>query len=140
MAEQESELLVNFVARSTLGGPKWKIVLVEQGPWLDVEKELRRLQDRLYDCVDVVLDGKLAEKFPASNGADIVIRLDCYDVPKTPVQKLFGKFAETIIDHPDNKAAIEKSTCISALFFELNFDLDPDEYAKRGATQGDQST
>ena len=140
MEEKESQLLVNFVARPTSDNNRWKVVLVEQGPWLDQESELRRVQARLYDCVDAALDGRFAEKFPDSSGSDILIRLDCYDVPKSLMQKVFDIFAETITEHPDNKSALKKSPYVSTLSFELNFDLDPEEYFKRRATQGGLST
>lgn len=35
------------------------MVLVEQGPWdeADVTQHLRRVQDRLYDYVEIAIDG-----------------------------------------------------------------------------------
>lgn len=133
MKNGESELVVNFVGKPTSDCNKWKMVLVEEGPWLNVETELRRLQDRLYDCTDAVVEGQFAQRFPDSKGADILIRLDCYNVPKLPVRAIFDKFAEAITEHPNNQLAVRASQYVASFSFELNFDLDPDEYAKRRA-------
>jgi hypothetical protein len=54
------------------------LVLVEEGPWDpdETDVQLRRIQDRLYDCVDAAVDGHLAGKYPDSRGKPVVIRLD----------------------------------------------------------------
>jgi len=58
------------------------MVLVEQGPWNNpVDDHLRALQDRVYGCLDAALDGQLAEQFPKAASKQIIVRIDCYDVP-----------------------------------------------------------
>jgi len=46
------------------------IILVETGPWPSgaEEREVRRIQDRLYDCVDLAVDGHLARNTPTQGG------------------------------------------------------------------------
>ena len=65
---KERDTVVNFVSR-TDDPNEWRMVLVEQGPWNGgSERELRRIQDRLYGCLDAAIDGQLAEQFPETRG------------------------------------------------------------------------
>jgi hypothetical protein len=68
------------------------VILVEAGPWAPgtEERELRRIQERLYDCVDVAVDGHLAAKYPDSRGRPIRIQLDTYDIPEELLRPFFG--------------------------------------------------
>jgi hypothetical protein len=114
-------MTVDFVTR---GEGEWKMVLVEQGPWRGpVDEQLRRIQDRLYGCLDAVLDGQLAAKFPESLNKRIVIRLDCYDVPKEEVATFFDKFAKGVFGIRDYRHALDVSQFVSEFAFEVNFDL-----------------
>src|SRR5262249_35627295 len=79
------------------------LYLVEQGPWPNdrLEAELRRVQDRLYNCVDALVDGQFARTFPESMGKPAVIRLDCYDTPEKPVRAFFERFKKAITDNAE---------------------------------------
>jgi hypothetical protein len=114
--------LVEYVA----GGPSanhWRIVLVEQGPWrASITDELLRVQDRLYDCVDAVLDGQLADKVPESTGATVTIKLECYGVPGEEVKNLFKAFSEGVFQIPDYKKASANCAYVRDIRFELNID------------------
>lgn len=71
------------------------LTLVEQGPWEEqsTKMELTRLQDRLFDCLDVVRGGALYERFPEAKTAKaIVIRLHCYNTPAVECRSLFAAF------------------------------------------------
>lgn len=98
------------------------LVLVEEGPWLPemVEAELKRLQERLYDAVDVVVDGHLARSYPDSFGRMALIRLDCYDIPNEPVQKFFAKFSASIAGSEEIARDLDSNKTVSAIDFELN--------------------
>jgi|ERR1041385_2977010 hypothetical protein len=114
--------VVDFVARGD-SPDEWKLVLVEQGPWNDpVEANLRRLQDRLYGCLDAALDGQVAEKFPESKGKKVTIRLDCYNVPREPVSEFFDKFSSGALSIPDYREALGKSPFVKEFGFEITFD------------------
>ena len=72
------DLVVDFVARGNTDD-EWRMVLVEQGPWHPpFVNELRRLQDRLYECVEAAPGGQLAVKFPDSHGKRVDVQLDGY--------------------------------------------------------------
>jgi hypothetical protein len=114
--------VVEFVARGASAGD-WSVVLVEQGPWpASVSDELLRVQDRLYNCVDAVLDGQLAQEFPESKGAAITIRLDCYNVPAEEVKTFFKAFSEGIFEIPDYRQARIDCPFARDIRFELNID------------------
>ena len=74
----------------------WAVTLVEQGPWSegDCDDRLSALQDRLWGCFETITLGLLANKYPDSLGAKVVIRLHCYDTPHVPCLSLFEAFAD----------------------------------------------
>jgi hypothetical protein len=114
--------VVDFVAKGDTA-EEWKMVLVEEGPWAgSVEDHLRRVQARLYGCIDAALDGQLAAQFPESMGKRIVIQLDCYKLPKSEVTEFFGKFSGGVLSARDYSKALKESQFISGISFELNFD------------------
>ena len=95
------------------------LVAVEQG---DGSTDcLRRLQERLHDYVEIAVDGFLAEKYPESKGKSVVIRLDCYDVPREICEQFFFRFAEHIHASPEIQAAIAKHRHIKDIDFEFNW-------------------
>ena len=97
------------------------MVLVEQGPWdSPVDDHLRALQDRVYGCLDAALDGRLAEQFPKAANKNIIIRVDCYDVPKVEVDEFMGRFSEGIHELPDYSPQL--SQWVRSFTFEVNHD------------------
>jgi hypothetical protein len=113
---------VDFVARAV--GDGWSLVLVEQGPWRaeEVDAHLRRLQDRLYDCVDVVLDGTFAERYREASGRPIVIRVDGYDLPEESVRQFFARFAGDVLQLPEYATALAASNVVPSIAFELSLE------------------
>jgi hypothetical protein len=112
---------VDFVARGATSG-QWQMVLVESGPWEDLEPNLRRIQERLYGCLDAALDGKLAERFPESLGKEVVIRLDCYNVPRDEVLAFFDRFSHGVVALADYKHALGPGKFVKRISFEVTFD------------------
>lgn len=98
------------------------LVAVEQGPWAtdEITSELSRLQDRLYDFIDVAVDGHLADKYPDSSGKTITIRLDCYNTPEEHVTGFFRRFVSTVNCSEEISEAIERQGFVAKLEFELN--------------------
>lgn len=96
------------------------MVLVE-GPWDGaVEEHLRSLQDRIFGCLDAALDGQLAEQFPEAKGKEVVVRVDCYDVPRSDVEAFVYRFANGLAALPDYSTVA--SPFVRQLRFEVNFD------------------
>jgi hypothetical protein len=98
-----------------------KMILVEEGPWETgaILDNLRALQERLYNCVDAVVDGHVAERFPDSKGKDVVIQLDCYDIPED-VAPFFERFANHIRSSAEVEADMKRQGFVRALRFECN--------------------
>ena len=97
------------------------MVLVEEGPWEGpIEEYLRALQDRLYGCLEAALDGQLAEQFPKAANKNVVVRLDCYDVPRAEVVEFMERFSEGVLALPDFSA--EASSWVKSFSFEVNHD------------------
>lgn len=116
-----SPTTVDFIARGDLPD-QWQMVLVEEGPWPGpLNEELRRIQERLYGCIDAALDGLLAEKFPDSYGKEIEIRLDCYDLPKVEISEFFERFSEGVFCIEDYRKALSQSKFVAAISFRINF-------------------
>lgn len=121
----EREIVIDFVARGQ-DSHEWMMVLVEQGPWNGpLEAELRRIQDRLYGCLDAILEGQLAQTFPESTGKSVVVRLDCYDVPRDEVEDFFQRFSGGVFSIEKNRLALERCKFVRAITFQVNFDLAP---------------
>jgi hypothetical protein len=76
----------------------------------------------LYGCIDAALDGKLVEKFPESKGKQIVIQLDCYNLPRKEVADFFDSFSEGIFSIPDYQKSLKNSPYIKGISFEINFE------------------
>ena len=113
------DVMVNFIAfdetRDTC-----LMVLVE-GPWSgQTEEHLRALQDRMYGCLEAALDGQLARQFPDAQGKPVVVRIDCYDVPRQEVDEFVVRFADGIGTLPDYAAGA--SPYVAAFRFEVNHD------------------
>ena len=116
-----TEFTVDFIVKEP-DESLWRMVLVEEGPWpsKDTESNLRRIQERLYHCVDVALDGGLWRLFPDSYGKLVVVQLDCYNVPEHDVREFFERFSAGALSAPNYAAALKNTPYLSGLSFELN--------------------
>ena len=113
------ELTVNFI---TFDEPRdaCLMVLVE-GPWAGpTEGHLRALQDRMYACLEAALDGQLTGQFPDARGKTVVVRLDCYDLPREEVDAFVSRFSTGVSNMTDFDT--EASPYVSAFRFEVNHD------------------
>lgn len=118
----EGTTIVDFVAKGSTPD-QWKMVLVEEGPWIvPVSEQLRRVQERLYGCIDAALDGQLAEKFPESKGKQIIIQLDCYNLPQNEVTSFFDAFSKRVFSVPDYQKALKNNPYVKSISFEINFE------------------
>lgn len=123
-------VVVDFVAKGHHEN-EWRMVLVEQGPWTEpFEDELRRVQGRLYACIDAAIDGQLAEKFPQTLRQRVIIQLDGYGLPKDEVRGFFDRFAAGISTLPDYRQALLASSYVTDIAFKLNLDDTPNSAAQ----------
>ena len=122
-----AEVTVDFVARDQPHGG-WSLVLVEHGPWHcdDVSEHLRRIQERLYTCLDAALDGAVAAQFPESRDKPLVIRVDAYNVAADQLRAFFRNFSQQVPLLPDYARALSAREFFPSVSFELNVrDLQP---------------
>lgn len=118
----ERTTIVDFVARGDTPN-EWKMVLVEEGPWADsIDDQLRRLQERMYGCIDAALDGQLAESFPESKGKRVIVHLDCYNVPRAEVEDFFRRFSSGVLSLEDYRQALEHNEFVQGIGFGISFD------------------
>jgi hypothetical protein len=98
------------------------LILVETGPWKagTEDGELRRIQGRLYDCVDVAVDGHLAATYPKSRGRPVRIQLDTYDIAEGLVRPFFDRFADHVNTWAEVQQAIQAKRNVTSLTFEYN--------------------
>lgn len=118
----ERAIIVDFVAKGK-SPDEWIMVLVEEGPWIDsIDQQLRRIQERIYDCIDAALDGKVADTFPDSNDKHVIIRLDFYNAPRVEVEEFFNRFSAGVLDVDDYRIALNQNRFVRSIGFEINFD------------------
>jgi hypothetical protein len=118
----ERTTFVDFVAAGDTRDA-WRMVLVEEGPWAgSTDGQLRRVQRRMYGCIDAALDGLLAERFPESKGCLVVVRLDCFDVPRAEVDAFFQRFSSGVFSLDGYRQALEKNAFVRGIEFEISFD------------------
>lgn len=115
------EVTIDFVVRDQPHGG-WTLVLVEQGPWPedDVTEQLRRLQDRLYACLDAVFEGQIAEKFPDSRGLPLMIQIDAYDIESGELPAFFDRFTTGIWTLPDHRKFLAAQRDYPGIQFKLH--------------------
>ena len=112
-----AEITVDFVAFDDERNA-CRLVLIEEAWESAVEDHLRHLQERLFGCLDASLDGQVAELFPKSLGRMIVLQIDCYGLPRKPIDEFVRRFSIGINDLPDY--SVESSPYISGFQFEVH--------------------
>ena len=112
---------IDIVTRSRDGS--FNLILVEQGPWPESEvfANIKRLQERLYDVIDVALDGLLVDQFPEIKGKPVTIRLDCYDTARQETQLLADAMAERIATSTEIEEAIREKGFASGIRLQYSW-------------------
>ena len=95
------------------------MVLVEEGPWLNShEDHLRVLQGRLYDYLDIVIDGGLAAKFPESDGASVEILVDALNTPSGVIPAFVRHFESAVRSSHEYSSSIGDSSYVNSVVFD----------------------
>jgi hypothetical protein len=111
---------VDFIAKGRLPN-EWMMVLVEEGDWSDIDGRLHRLQDRLYDCIDAVLDGQMAEKYPESTATDILIQVEFFNAPEDKVAPFVERFSKGVFSVSDYADALRCCRFAKSISIGANF-------------------
>ena len=100
------------------------VYLVETGPWSDASNErLEKLQGRLYNALEVVVEGALASKYPESKGRRIRIQVDSHNSPPETMLNLVREFAAFIHESNEYQKAIRKSPFVTDVRVVYGSDL-----------------
>lgn len=78
-------------------------------------KQLKRIQDRIFDCVDVAIQGQIAKQFPASLKKNIRIQIDsptCYCVE---IADLIAAVRQFLSSDPVYARAVQESPFVKGL-------------------------
>ena len=59
----------------------YRLLLVVDAPWDHSTRQLNALQEKLNNYIGFALDGPMAERYPGSDGKDVVVRLQCATAP-----------------------------------------------------------
>jgi hypothetical protein len=99
------------------GSDEFVMYLVEEGPWGEeaLEERLRALQARIYDAVDVAIDGHLDRVHPTSHGHRIRIQVDLHDDAPNAAEDLVRRLASHIEGSQEYVDAITSSEHIDGL-------------------------
>jgi hypothetical protein len=115
----EENKIADLVAKGSTPD-ECRVVLIEQGPWKGTPAErLARIHERLYRCVDAILDGQLAQEFPETDGKRVVVQLECRDLAAAGVADTFNKFSSGVFQIPRYRAALEAAQHTKGISFEL---------------------
>jgi hypothetical protein len=113
------EVTIDLVMRDKTGA--YRLVLVEEGPWDQPSEEdvLRRLQTRINDTIDVVLDGLILDRFPEMRGNQVPIALDAFNHPPPAVVELIETFDSLL--HGEGEYADALRACPHVKTLSLSF-------------------
>jgi hypothetical protein len=122
LGDDVKKFTIDFVAKGD-SSEQWQLVLVEEGNWSGVvDNRLRKLQDRLYDCIDAVLDGQMAEKYPESAAKDIVIHVEFFGAPEDKVSSFIERFSKNVFSVGDYAEALRGCHFVKSISITASFD------------------
>lgn len=111
---------VDFVAKGD-SPEEWQLVLVEEGDWTFVDRRLHQLQDRLYDCIDAVLDGQLAEKYPETMEKNVIIKVEFFNAPEDKISTFIERFSEGVFSMGDYAEALRSCRFAKSISIKAGF-------------------
>lgn len=92
---------------------EFALILVEDGPWPEDDADwnqcLSRIQSRIYDAVDVAIDGHLAAKYPDSKGRAVRVQIDSPNGLPFALSKLVAKMKAHFETNGEYSNAIRQS-------------------------------
>jgi len=121
--------IINLVTENPSTG-EFALILVEDGPWPEANSDwsdcLSRIQNRLYDAIDIAVDGHLAAKYPNAFGKKARIQIDSPNGVPDRVSNLISTLRTAILTEGDEYySAIKKSPYISAFRIVMGHEVNP---------------
>jgi hypothetical protein len=120
---------IDLITQDQASG-EFVLILVEDGPWPGQDcgwKEcLSRIQGRVFDAIDVAVDGHLAAKYPDSLGKKVRVQLDSPSGSPQRVAELVRKIRRHLTeDGGQYRTAIDKSQFIAGLSVAMGHERNP---------------
>ena len=117
------KITIDFVGNDP-ENDEFVLFLVEEGPWENSSSEdrLRVIQDRLYNTVDVAIDGILFEKYPNQRGRKVRIQLDCYDPPSDLIKQLVNAVDQFVNNSEEYQSDIKNRKNVASISFTYRED------------------
>lgn len=95
------------------------VYLVEDGPWPEQPKawkeQLFQIQERIFDTIDVVIDGLLQARMPELEGKRFRIQVDSPSGRPPEVAELLSRAASFLAEDESYRRAISESSHVDAL-------------------------
>ncbi len=95
------------------------LYLVGDGPWPSpgdpLNEKLSMIQHRIFDAVDLAVDGRLAQKFKESIGKDIRVQIDSPQGAPRALQALVEKVRAFLADDREYSSAISRSAFVAKI-------------------------
>jgi hypothetical protein len=97
-----------------------------RGEGLVRDGRLRRLQQRMYGCIDAAIDGQLTDQFPETKGKKIIVSVDFYEAPQEEASEFFDRLSKHVFLIPSYSAALMQSRFVNEIAFEANLETPPE--------------
>lgn len=116
MATNKERVTVDFFTLDPASG-EFVMYLVEEGPWEEdaLEERLHGIQTRIYNAIDVAIDGHLGREHPESRGSKVRIQIDLHGRPPGAVEALVRRLADHLADSQEYGRDIQASEHINSL-------------------------
>jgi hypothetical protein len=111
---------IDLITKSADGS--YNLIMVVEGPWSlnAIENRLKRLQERLYDYIEIAIEGHLEKLYPDSKGKKVTIRVDCYNPPSNRIKVFIDKFIKEVKQSDELGNKIKELGYVSSVEFEYS--------------------
>jgi hypothetical protein len=113
-----SEIKIDLISYDP-NDDEFVLYLVEDGPWPNNSSAwktcLSRIQSRVFDAIDVAVDGYLASRYPDSSGKKVRVQVDSPQSLPLELSDLITNIREYVAKDDVYKGAIARSPFIKAL-------------------------
>lgn len=105
------------------------LILVEDGPWPHEVSSWReclsKIQQRIFDSIDVAVDGQLAAKYPDSRGKKVRVQVDSPSGAPARLKALISTVRDYLQANNEYHSAIAESPYIKGFTVALGDELNP---------------
>ena len=92
---------------------------------------MQRLGNRIAGCVSAVINGYVAQRYPATMGVPLTIQVDSYDTPRLEVDILLAKLQNDFDKSPEIQKELRSGRFTSVILLRHRWSDFASELAKR---------